>query len=109
MKVLVRGITYESVKDASIALGVTTDGIYSALCRGNVDALGLGRTKPKSVTINNMTFKSVNAASVALGFSRARFREMLLSGKHIHRERIDQAFARYVDSFKGDPECAQKL
>ena len=94
MKVKVRGVTYESVKEAADALGVTIAGVYTALDRGRIDKLGLGKTIPKKMVIGNVTFKSASEAGRALGFSRSYFRDAKLGGRA--KARLDEATARFI-------------
>lgn len=106
MKILVRGVTYGSVKEAADALGVTINAVYSSLNRGTMDTLGLGDTKPKPVTLAGVTFRSMNSASLALGFSRARLREVLLYGGPKARDRVNFAAKRYAAKLEMDKERA---
>ena len=94
MKVKVRGVTYESVKEAAKALGVTVAGVYTALDRGRIDKLGLGKTIPKKMVIGNVTFKSASEAARALGFSRSYFKDDH-QGKN-SKARLDAAIARFI-------------
>jgi hypothetical protein len=96
MKIKVRGVTYNSVKEASKALGVTIDGVYSALERGGLESLGLGQTKPKPVTLQGISFRSMTAASIALGLGRSYLREVILYGGPKARERVEFAAMRYA-------------
>lgn len=91
-----RGVIYETIKEAADAHGVTINAVYAALHRGNLEGLGLGKTKPMPVTLAGITFRSMNAASVALGFSRARLREVLLEGGPKARERVATAAQNYA-------------
>lgn len=43
MQVRVRGVIYRDAKEASAALGVTRNAVYSAINRGDPDAIGLKR------------------------------------------------------------------
>ncbi|CAB4121846.1 hypothetical protein UFOVP16_14 [uncultured Caudovirales phage] len=95
---------YETVKEAADANGVTINGVYCALHRGNLDGLGLGKTKPTPVTLAGVTFRSMNAASVALGFSRARLREMLLHGGAKARERVHATARDYAATLGNNPQ-----
>ncbi|CAB4121228.1 hypothetical protein UFOVP6_47 [uncultured Caudovirales phage] len=80
MKILVRGVTYGSVREAAEALGMSIHGIYSGLDRGSPDMLGLGKTKAKPITLEGITFRSMTAASIALGFPPRTLRELLRGG-----------------------------
>lgn len=94
MKVKVRDVTYESVKEAAAALGVTVAGVYTALDRGRIDKLGLGKTMPKRMVIGNVTFKSASEAARALGFSRSYFKDSHEGGRS--KAKLDAAIARFI-------------
>jgi len=103
MLIKVRGITYPSVKVAAEALGLSAHGVYSALQRGDMDKLGLGTTRCKPVTIGTTTFRSMSAASAALGFRRSYLGWALLHGKFPAQERIRIAAEQYKTNLnKGD-------
>jgi len=95
MKIKVRGVTYNSVKEAAAALNVTIDGVYGALDRGALELLGLGKTKPHPVTLEGIQFRSMTAASIALGFNRSYLREVMRSGGPLARERVAFAALRF--------------
>lgn len=78
MRVQVRGVTYDSVEEAAEALGVKPVAVYSAVCRGRLDYLGMGpgrtrkpettaKARGKPVTIGGTTWRSMSALSVWLG------------------------------------------
>ncbi|CAB4126176.1 hypothetical protein UFOVP68_38 [uncultured Caudovirales phage] len=104
MKILVRGVTYGSVREAAEALGMSIHGIYSGLDRGSPDMLGLGKTKAKPVTLEGITFRSMTAASIALGFPPRYLREALLRGSTNARERVAFAAKRYAAKLEMDAE-----
>lgn len=95
MKIQVRGVTYESVKEAASALNVSYHSVYTALDRGALEMLGLGKTQPKQVTFEGITFRSMTLASVALGFNRSYLRWALSKGGDKARERVAFAMSRY--------------
>jgi hypothetical protein len=95
MKIKVRGVTYETVKECAAALNVSIHGVYGALERGALDSLGLGKTKPRQITLDGLTFRSISAASVALGFNRRYLREVLRRGSENAHERVRFAVLRY--------------
>jgi hypothetical protein len=90
------------VKVAAEALGVTINAIYSALNRGNIDTVGLGKSQPQSVELDGLSFPSIRAASLALGFSRTYL------GKVLHRETIftRKKVADAVAAYKERSKCA---
>lgn len=76
LRIRVRGKTYPSAAAAARAHGVTVNTVYSALHRGRIDYLGLGKggpdhnrggRKPKSIKIGEVYFQSMSEASRALG------------------------------------------
>lgn len=95
MKIRVRGVTYNSVKEAADALDVNLHSVYSALNRGALEGLGLGKTKPKPFTIEGITFRSMTQASIALGFSRSYLQATLSKGGTKAKERVAFAIIRY--------------
>jgi hypothetical protein len=95
MLIKVRGVTYGSVKEAAEALGVNFHSVYSALNRGGLEKLGLGKTKPKPVTIGNTTFRSMTAASVALGLGRSYLEWAMREGGKRAKDRVAFAMERY--------------
>lgn len=106
MRVTIRGVTYDSVREAASELGVAKSTVYCALSKGNIDTVGLGPgTRPpdryrsgkgKEITLAGVTFPSIAAASVALGF-RAKYLALALSkGKTETRQRIAYAALRYT-------------
>ena len=95
MKILVRGVTYDSVKEAAEALNVSFHSVYSALERGGLENLGLGKTRPKSVTLGDITFRSMTQASLALGFSRSYLQWTYRKGSQNAWDRVAFAIERY--------------
>lgn len=95
MKIRVRGVTYDSVKEAAAELGVTIDGVYGALNRGGLETLGLGKTQPKTFTVGGITFRSMTQASLSLGFNRSYLRWALNSGGTKAKDRVAFAILRY--------------
>jgi len=95
MKILVRGVLYNSVREAADALNVSYHSVYSALDRGGLEMLGLGKTKPKPFTIEGITFRSMTQASIALGFSRSYLQATLRKGGTKAKERVAFAIIRY--------------
>jgi len=86
MRVCVRGITYDSVPEASRALGVSEKTVYSALSTGTEDTLGIGRGRhgktppgPRAVAIQlgPRQYASIRQASRELGFSRKKLTRWL--------------------------------
>ncbi|CAB5220310.1 hypothetical protein UFOVP233_44 [uncultured Caudovirales phage] len=95
MIVLVRGVTYPSVRACAEALGVTIFAVYSALERGALDTLGLGKTKAQPVEVEGLHFRSLSAASVTLGLNRSYLRFALASGSPVSMDRVRFAAQRY--------------
>lgn len=100
MLVRIRGVTYPSVKVAAEALGVTINAIYSALNRGNIDTVGLGKSRPKSVELDGLSFPSIRAASLALGFGRTYLGKVLHRGTSFTRKKVSDAVAAYKERSK---------
>lgn len=100
MRVRVRGVTYESVRHAASALGVSKFSIYAALRRGSEDRLGIVSTKRKAVVLNGIPFQSYSAASVALGFNRSFVRWVMTSGSETALARLQKAVHKYKEGMK---------
>lgn len=92
MKVRVAGKEYTDAKAAAAAHGVKVKTIYSALCRGGEEYVGLGQKRPhrkrrpdqktcaKPVQIGSLSFRSIKAASAFLGCSRTTLKKHLTEG-----------------------------
>ena len=103
MLIKIRGVTYESVRHAADSLGVTRDAVYSALQRGSMDMVGLGDTQSRPINLDGVQFKSMGAASVALGFNRSFVRYVTGGGSQQSIDRLQDAIKRY----KQDREMTQ--
>lgn len=95
MLVKIRDKTYESVKHAASALGVSKFSIYAALNRGTVDRVGLAPTQRKPIVLNGLSFRSLGDASIQLGFNRSFIRWSMMSGSQKSAERLNRAIAQY--------------
>lgn len=106
MRVAIRGTIYETVNEAAEAMGVQTNTIYRAINMGRIDSVGLGRgTRPERcrksgkgvpITFGKVTFPSIAAASVALGFRPKYLATALQKGQAETLGRIAQAALRYT-------------
>ena len=81
MPVMIRGVLYQSHKEAAEALGVTTSAISQRLrVNGNAETVGLGlkgasignTNRAKEIKIWDMTFPSQTKAAELLGISRSQ-------------------------------------
>ena len=97
MRVQVRGVIYESVREASQDLGMAGTSIYGAIYRGKADLVGLGKTSPKKTVIAGVEFRSLSAASKALGFNRRFLQDTLRSGSKQRRALVDAAIAIFTE------------
>lgn len=95
----IRGVTYPSVKAASEALGVTVNAIYSALNRGNINTVGLGKSQPRHVDLDGdgLSFKSIRSASLALGFGRTYLSKVLTRESAHGLKKVADAVAAYKE------------
>jgi len=100
MLIKIRGVTYPSVRAAAKAHNVTMDAIYSALNRGNMDAVGTGKNPKKPITLHGLTFPSISAASVTLGFNRTYLGKVLSHGTDFTRKRVADAAAAHKEKTK---------
>jgi len=74
MRVMIKGVIYETVEDAAKAYNVKPVCIRRALNEGREDRLqpkkqGCKRGQPQPITIEGVTFPNQKAANDALGFS----------------------------------------
>ena len=117
MKVMIRGKVYQSVDEASIALGVTKSTIYVALHRGRADTVGIGSgrgssniynrgRKPIPFSFMGIKFRSMQEASRELGMSERYVQQVLSIGKTRARENLTLRLMRYVA--KKNREKAEK-
>ena len=81
MPVMIRGVLYQSHKEAAEALGVSTSAISQRLrVNGNAETVGLGlkgasignTNRAREITIWDMTFPSRTKAAELLGISRSQ-------------------------------------
>ena len=96
----IRGVTYPSVKAASEALGVTVNAIYSALNRGNINTVGLGKSQPRPVDLDGIAFPSIRSASLALGFGRTYLSKVLSRESAHGLKKVKEAVAAYKEKTK---------
>lgn len=105
MRVKIRGVTYETVREAAKAHNVTTSYVYDAIERGREDiiGIGIGNREPNGkfvknqVTLYGVTFPSMKAASLALGFNRHYVRGALLTQSPVSNERLKIAVYKYAN------------
>ena len=100
MLIKVRGVTYPSVKAAAEALEVKTDAIYSALNRGNMDTVGMGKSQPRPVDLEGLSFSSIRSASLALGFGRTYLSKVLTRESAHGLKKVKEAVAAYKEKTK---------
>ena len=105
MRVKIRGITYETVREAAAAHNVTRSYVYDAIERGREDiiGIGIGNREPNGkfvknqVTLYGVTFPSMKAASLALGFNKHYVRGALLTQSQVSNERLKIAVYKYAN------------
>lgn len=102
MLVQVRGVIYESVRAAATALGVSEAGVYGAVDRGKTDLLGLGHTQPKKIIISGIEFRSMSAASTALGMRRYAFGDIIKRGGKKRKAELEAAISQFTAKIKGE-------
>lgn len=100
MLIKIRGVTYPSVKAAAEAMGVKRDAIYSALARGSIDTVGLGKSQPQPITLDGITFSSIRSASLALGFGRTYLGKVLSKGGDKAYAKLLAALTAYKEGLK---------
>jgi len=97
MQVKVRGWIYPSVRAAAETLGVTINAVYSALNRGNIDKLGLGKARKKPIDLYGVLFPSMTAAALALNFKRTYLSTVMRRGSVQGLKRIEAEVQAYKE------------
>jgi len=97
MQVDVRGEIYPSVKAAAETQGVTINAVYSALNRGNIDKLGLGKARKKPIDVYGVLFPSMTAAALALNFKRGYLSTVLRRGSVHGLKQVEAAVQAYKE------------
>lgn len=107
MKVKIRGEVYETVRDAAKAFNVSTSYIYDAIERGREDVVGMGIGRKKDgkyngneVVLHGVTFPSMTAASLSLGFNRHYIRSAGRTNSKVSAERIRMAVFKYISKME---------
>ena len=86
MPVEIRGVIYQSHKEAAAALGVTTSAISQRLrVKGSADTVGLGlaggapgnRNRAKKIAVFGSTFPSRTIAAQELGITRSQLNKWI--------------------------------
>ena len=67
MRIQIRDTTYDTVKEAAEALGVSTSAIYNALGSDTLDSVGMRRNNGRKPVYG---YPSITAAAEAMGVSR---------------------------------------
>ena len=108
MRVSIRGVTYDTVRAAAEAHGVSEGYVYQALSEGRQDTIGIGMgnwRKPhhrafdgNKIVLHGVEFASLKAASLALGFNEHYIRGALRRPSKKSATRIREAVAQYVYS-----------
>lgn len=94
MPVLIRGVTYGSIMEASKALGVEYGAVSSALERGRPDSVGEGRNafSKKRLSYDGVEYESVSALANHLGMKgdtlRTRINTYAKRGAVLHKNGI---------------------
>ena len=105
MRVRIRGITYETVRSAAQANGVSESYVYKAMAEGRQDTIGMGMgnwRKPRDkfngnkIVLHGVWFDSMTAASLALGFKGHYIRGAMQRPSKKSMTRIREAVALYV-------------
>lgn len=90
MQVRVRGVIYRDAKEASAALGVTRNAVYSAINRGDPDAIGLKRRG------------SINAAI------EANKKPIQIAGVHFPIREDERPVHKPTKAFSASPQAVEK-
>ena len=105
MRVTIRGVTYETVREAAEAHGMSKSYIYKMVLEGRQDSIGIGMgnwRKPcdgvfakNRVNLHGVWFDSLKAASLLLGFNQHYIRGALRRPSKKSETRIMEAVAQY--------------
>ena len=110
MRVTIRGVTYETVRAAAVARGVSPSHVYNKIGNGTQDSIGVGMgrwQKPRhrfdgnKIVLYGVEFPSMTAASLALGFKRHYVQGALRRKGEVSMTRIREAVAIYERKTKG--------
>lgn len=106
MRVKIRDVLYDSVKDAAAHLGVSTSHVYKMVNEGRQDIIGIGggrrskgaidRFEGNRVNLFGVEFRSMTEASAALGFKPHYVRGVLVRQGVKGMTRIREAVALYL-------------
>jgi DNA-binding MarR family transcriptional regulator len=78
--VKIRGVLYNSQKEAAEAIGVTQSAIYRALQNGTLEKCGVHNRNRKPVTIRGVYYESQTAAAKALGLRQTNIAKAVRNG-----------------------------
>ena len=104
MRVTIRGVTYETVRAAAKAHGVSISHIYNKVASGTQDNIGVGvgrwrkprhRFDGNKIVLYGVEFPSMTAASLALGFKQHYIRGAMRRPSFKSTLRIMQAVIDY--------------
>ena len=100
MRVMIKGVIYETVEDAAKAYNVKPVCIRRAINEGREDRLqpkrqGCKRGQPQPITIEGVTFPNQKAANDALGFSFNYVTQAVNRNSAVQLEKIAAAARRY--------------
>ena len=103
MRVMIKGVIYETVEDAAKAYNVKPKQIQRALNEGREDRLqpkrqGCKRGQPQPITIEGVTFPNQKAANNALGFGFNYVTQAVNRNSAIQLAKIAEAARRYRDA-----------
>ena len=97
MPVRIRGVDYPTAADAAKALGVKQATIYSALYRNTLDTVGTGSGrlkknarggKPRPIVLGTMKFRTIQEASLFLGYEKRSLSKILRVGGDHARQNV---------------------
>jgi hypothetical protein len=80
--VIIRGIYYCSIRAAARALGVGASTVANALESGNLDGVGLGKSKARAFEYAGKVYKSQAECARAHGIPTNTFNQRLLEGRN---------------------------
>ena len=105
MRVTIRGVTYETVREAADAHGVSASLVYKMVAQGRQDSIRIGMgnwRKPRhrvfegnKIALYGAEFPSMRAASLALGFNQHYVRQAMRRSSVVMMGKIREAVEVY--------------
>ena len=85
--IVIRGVYYNSIREAARELGITRQAVSAGLDGGYIDRVGLGQgnAKRKPIRINGIEYRSIVEASDNLGWNYNSLKKLLRNARRLER------------------------